>query len=48
MSCVGKEGLSEVCFVGSLRCGEKSPLGVQELSIRCKKMPMQECISVVY
>ena len=51
MRCVGRVELSEVCFVGFLRCLEKSPLGVQKLSMRCKKwfMPMQECYPpVVY
>ena len=35
--CVGREELSEVCCVGFLRCAEKSPLGVQKLSMRCEK-----------
>ena len=45
MRCVGKEGLSEFCCVGSLRCVEKSPLSVQKLSMRYGKwlLPMQEC-----
>ena len=35
--CVGREGLSEFCCVGSLRCVEKSPLGVQKLSMKCER-----------
>ena len=43
--CVGKEGLSEICCVGSLRCVQKSALGVQKLSMRCEKwlLPLQKC-----
>ena len=45
VKCVGKEGISEICCVGFLRCVKKSPLGVQKLSMRCEKwlLPMQKC-----
>ena len=43
--CVGREGLSEVCCVSSLKCEDKSPLGVQKLSMSYEKwlLFMQVC-----
>ena len=33
--CVGREGLSAISCVGSLRFVEKTPLSVEKLSMRC-------------